>query len=68
MNKNDKVLAEFSEEMWLWDLTLLRDMRHHLNVLNTKFQSQQKKCFWYILDIRNFRSEAEIISETFVKC
>jgi hypothetical protein len=51
MNGNDKFLAELSNEKWLWGSTLPRNIRHHLNVLNTKFQSQQKlisDIFWKI--------------------
>jgi hypothetical protein len=42
MNEKSKVVAVLSDEKWLSDLTLLRDVSHHVNDLNTKLQVQQK--------------------------
>jgi hypothetical protein len=30
-NKKGKVMAELSNENWLWDLALLCDISHHIN-------------------------------------
>jgi hypothetical protein len=37
-NQKGKIVAELSDEKWLWDLALLCDTSHHLNVLNTKLK------------------------------
>jgi hypothetical protein len=38
MNEKGKVVAECSDEKWLWDLALLCDISHHFNDSNTKLQ------------------------------
>jgi hypothetical protein len=42
MNEKGKVMAELSDEKWIWDLALLCDISNHVNYLNTKLQDQQK--------------------------
>jgi hypothetical protein len=37
MNDKGKVVAELSDEKWLWDLALLCDMRHHFKVNRNSF-------------------------------
>jgi hypothetical protein len=41
MNEKGKVVAQFSDEKWLWDLVLLCDISHHVNYLTTQLHSQQ---------------------------
>jgi hypothetical protein len=40
MNEKGKVVAELSDEKWLWDAAFLCDISHHLNDINTKLQGQ----------------------------
>jgi hypothetical protein len=42
INEKGKIVAEFSDEKWLWDLALLCDISEHLHDLNTRIQGQQK--------------------------
>jgi hypothetical protein len=42
MNEKGKVVAECTDEKWLWDLAFLCDVSHRVNDLNTKFQGQHK--------------------------
>jgi hypothetical protein len=42
MNEKVKVVAKLSVEKWLWDFTLLCNISHYINDLNTKLQGQQK--------------------------
>jgi hypothetical protein len=35
VNEKGKVVAELSDEKWLWDLALLCDINHHVNYLHT---------------------------------
>jgi hypothetical protein len=51
MNEKGKVLAEFGEEKWFWDLASVCDISHHLSDLNTKLQRKQKlvsDMFWCV--------------------
>jgi hypothetical protein len=41
INVKGKVVAELYDKKWLWNLSLLCDISHHLNYLNTKFLGQQ---------------------------
>jgi hypothetical protein len=40
LNEKDKVVAEFSDEKWLWDLALLCDVSRLASDLNTKVRGQ----------------------------
>jgi hypothetical protein len=42
MSEKGKVVAELSDEKWLWDLALLCDISHYVNYLNNKLKGQQK--------------------------
>jgi hypothetical protein len=35
-------MVQLDDEKWLWSLTLLYDMNHHLHDITTKLQGQQK--------------------------
>jgi hypothetical protein len=41
MNEN-KFVAKCSDEKWLWDLTLMCGIIHHISDLNIELQGQQK--------------------------
>jgi hypothetical protein len=43
MNKKGKVVSKLTEENWFLYFALLCDINHHVNVLNTKLQRQQKR-------------------------
>jgi hypothetical protein len=64
MNEEGKVVAELSNEKWLWYLSLPCDFNQHLSYLNIKFWSQQKLISHVFGIVRAFQSEAETISET----
>jgi hypothetical protein len=40
MNDKGEVVAEFNNEKWLWGLTVLYDISHHITDLKTKLQGQ----------------------------
>jgi hypothetical protein len=49
--EKSKVVAELSDEKWLWNLALLCDISHHVNDLNIKLQAQQRPIsdmFWAV--------------------
>jgi hypothetical protein len=41
MSEEGKVVAELSDEKWIWNLALLCDICHHVNDLNAKLEGQQ---------------------------
>jgi hypothetical protein len=41
IKEKGKVVAEHYDIKWLWNLSLLCDISHHLNYLNTKLLGQQ---------------------------
>jgi hypothetical protein len=64
MNVKGKVDAIIRDERWLWDLTVLCDISHHLSYLHMKLQGQHK----FISDIpgaeRAFQMKLKTISAT----
>jgi hypothetical protein len=55
MSEKGEVVAELSDEKRLPDMVSLRDIRHHVNYLNSKHESQQKHIpdmFGVIRDLR----------------
>jgi hypothetical protein len=47
MNNKGKVVGQFMDEKWLWDLALLCDISHHLNKkLQGQINSLLMKLFW----------------------
>jgi hypothetical protein len=38
VNKKGKGVAELHDEKWLWDLTLLCDISHHIDYSKTKLK------------------------------
>jgi hypothetical protein len=64
MNEKSKVEAKVRDERWLWDLTMLCDISHHLNYLNMKLQDQQKLISDMPGAVRAFEMKLRTISAT----
>jgi hypothetical protein len=54
MNEKGKVVAELSDEKWLWDLALLCDISHHVNDLNIKLPRSTETHFLYVWGCQSF--------------
>jgi hypothetical protein len=69
MNVRGKLVAELSDEKWLWDLASPCDISHHLNDLHTKLQDQQKLiCDFFVavrayeMKLKLFRKQLQIVN------
>jgi hypothetical protein len=60
MNDKGRVVAEFSNEKWLWDLALLCDISHHINDFNTKLRGEQKLISDMFGAVRAFEIKLEL--------
>jgi hypothetical protein len=54
MNEEGKIVAELSDEKWLWDLPLLCHIIHHVNDLNISLPLSTETHFFYIWGCYSF--------------
>jgi hypothetical protein len=60
MNGEGKIVAEFGDEQWLWDLALLCDTSHQLNTI---LRGQQKLNFDMFGVLRAFDMNLKLFRE-----
>ena len=56
------VFDEFSDPNWLWDLSILTDISHQLNVLNLELQGKDKLVSDMYTSIKSFVHKLDIFS------
>jgi hypothetical protein len=67
LKENNKLYIPLYEDRWLWDLALLTDITHHLNILNLKLQENERLISNFFGIVKAFQHKLSLFKNQFEK-